>query len=214
MEITWYGHSCFRLKDRGVAIVTDPYSEEIGLKLPPLKADIVTVSHPHPGHSNWKRVRGKPRLLNGPGEYEIKGVFITGIATYHDRKKGKERGKNVAFVFEFEGVSVCHLGDIGHTLSETQLEALNHVDVLLIPVGGVSTITASQAAEIVRSLEPSVVIPMHYKLKGLAFKLNTVDRFFKEMGVEKPALVESLKLSKQNLPSETKIYLLVNHSKQ
>ena len=210
MEITWYGHSCFRIKEKGVTVVTDPYAESIGYPLPTLKADIVTVSHYHPGHSNWKKVRGKPKLLDSPGEYEIKGVFITGIATYHDRNKGKSRGKNTVFLFEFSGISVCHLGDLGHLLTESQVEALNHIDVLLIPVGGVSTITASQAAEVIRQLEPAIVIPMHYKTKGLTYRLNSVDKFFKEMGIEKPKPSESLKLSRQSLPSETQICLLVN----
>lgn len=210
MEITWYGHSCFRIREKGVSIITDPYAESIGYTLPSLKADIVTVSHYHPGHSNWKGVKGKPRLLDSPGEYEIKGVFITGIATYHDRNRGKSRGKNTVFLFEFDGLSICHLGDLGHLLDESQVEALNHVDVLLVPVGGVSTITASQAAEVIRQLEPAIVVPMHYRTRGLTLRLNSVDKFFKEMGIKKPQPLETLKVSGQSLPSETRIFLLVN----
>ncbi|HDN80193.1 MAG TPA: lactamase [Chloroflexi bacterium] len=213
MEITWYGHSCFRIRDKGISIVTDPYDESIGYSLPPLKADIVTVSHHHPGHSNWKKVKGKPKVLDGPGEYEVKGVFITGIATYHDRRKGRDRGKNVVFLFEFDGMTICHLGDLGHILNETQVEALTNVDVLLIPVGGVSTLTASEAAEVIRLLEPSIVIPMHYRTKGLAFKLNSVTKFFQEMGISKPETLTSLKLTKQNLPAETRICLLEQRQK-
>lgn len=208
MEITWLGHSCFRIKEKGVVIITDPYDEAIGLALPPLKADIVTVSHPHPGHGNWKKVKGEPKILDSPGEYEIKGVFITGIRTYHDLRQGKERGKNVAFLFEFENINVCHLGDIGHIPDKDQLEALNHVDILLVPVGGVSTIGPAQAVEIVRLLEPSIVIPMHYQVKGLAFRLNSVEKFFKELGLSVPKPIETLKITGQNLPSETQFYLL------
>lgn len=208
MEITWLGHSCFRIKEKGVVIITDPYEESIGLTLPSLKADIVTVSHYHPGHGNWKKVKGEPKLLDSPGEYEIKGVFITGIRTYHDSRQGKERGKNVAFLFEFENISVCHLGDIGHIPDKAQLEALNHVDILLVPVGGVSTIGPAQAVEIVRLLEPSIVIPMHYRLKELTYRLNSVDKFFKELGLSVPRPIEALKVTAQNLPSETQFYLL------
>jgi L-ascorbate metabolism protein UlaG (beta-lactamase superfamily) len=208
MEITWIGHSCFRIREKGVTVITDPYSESIGLELPPLKADIVTVSHYHPGHGNWEKVKGEPKVLDSPGEYEIKGVFITGIRTYHDSRQGKERGKNVAFLFDFENISICHLGDIGHIPDKDQLEALDHVDILLVPVGGVSTIGPAQAAEIVRLLEPAIVIPMHYSVKGLAFKLNPVEKFFKELGISTPKPIDTLKVTGQNLPSETQFYLM------
>lgn len=208
MEITWYGHACFRLRDRSATVVTDPYDPSVGYALPRVRADIVTVSHDHADHNHVSGVKGAPRVVDGPGEYEIQGVFITGIATFHDKKKGAQRGRNTVFLFEFDGLTICHLGDLGHVPTQAQVEALSDVDILLIPVGGVSTIGAPQAAEIISLLEPQVVIPMHYKTKALATKLAPVDRFLQEMGLKKLAAQESLKVTGSTLPEETQIVLL------
>lgn len=209
MEIIWYGHACFRLHERGGPyIVTDPYDDSIGYTLPSLRADIVTVSHGHSDHNYVQGVRGNPKVLNGPGEYEIQEVFITGIPTFHDQKQGEERGKNTVFLFDFDGLTICHLGDLGHMLSQPQVEALGSVDALLIPVGGVYTIDAALAAEVVSLLEPRVVVPMHYKTKPLDLPLSTVDPFLKEMGVGDVTPRESLKVSKTNLPEETEVVVL------
>ena len=208
MEIIWYGHACFRLKDRGITILTDPYGRDLGYKLPRVQADVVTISHDHPGH-NWAQgVKGKPRILNGPGEYEIRGVFITGIPTFHDNKRGARWGKNTVFLFEFDGLAVCHLGDIGHVPTQAQVEMLSEVDVLLIPVGGKNTINASQAAEVISALEPRLVIPMHYQSKALKRKLNPLARFLKEMGLKALPPQESLKVTKSSLPEETQVVVL------
>jgi len=208
MEITWYGHSCFRLRDKGVAVVTDPYSKDIGYTLPRIRADIVTVSHDHPDHNNARAIKGSPRVLSGPGEYEIKGVFITGIATYHDGKQGRERGRNTVFIFEFNGLTVCHLGDLGHVPTQDQAEVLSGAQVLLIPVGGVYTINAAQAAEVVSLLEPRIVIPMHYKTPLVKIKLDPVSKFLKAMGVDRPTPVDSLQVHGSKLPEETQVVLL------
>ncbi|MDY7040917.1 MAG: MBL fold metallo-hydrolase [Chloroflexota bacterium] len=210
MDITWYGHSCFRLRDRNVTIVTDPYGPGIGYTLPKLRADIVTVSHTHADHSFVSGVKGNPRVLSVPGEYEIAGVFITGIPTYHDKKKGAERGKNTAFLLEFDGLSVCHLGDLGHVPTQSQVEALSQiqVDVLLVPVGGESTINAAQAAEVVSLLEPRIVVPMHYKTQALTVKLASVNKFLKAMGLSKLPEQDGLKITSSNLPEETQVVLL------
>jgi L-ascorbate metabolism protein UlaG (beta-lactamase superfamily) len=147
-------------------------------------------------------------VISGPGEYEIKGVFITGIPTFHDRRKGKVRGRNTVFLFEFDDLTICHLGDLGHVPTRSQVEALSEVDVLLIPVGSVTTINAAQAAEVVSLLEPKLVIPMHYKTKALKSRLETVRKFLKEMGLEKLTPKESLKVTRKNLPEETQIVIL------
>jgi L-ascorbate metabolism protein UlaG (beta-lactamase superfamily) len=208
MEIIWYGHACFRLRGKNVTVLTDPYDESVGYKLPNVKADIVTISHDHPDHNYVKGVRGNPFVISGPGEYEIKGVFITGIPTFHDRRKGKVRGRNTVFLFEFDDLTICHLGDLGHVPTRSQVEALSEVDVLLIPVGSVTTINAAQAAEVVSLLEPKLVIPMHYKTKALKSKLETVRKFLKEMGLEKLTPKESLKVTRKNLPEETQVVVL------
>jgi len=208
MEITWYGQSCFRLRDRLATVITDPYDKSIGYTLPRVRADIVTVSHDHPDHNYVKGVKGEPKIIVGPGEYEVRGVFITGIPTFHDRKKGASRGRNTVFLFDFEGLTVCHLGDLGHVPTQSQVEALSDIDVLLVPVGAVSTINAAQAAEVISLLEPRLVIPMHYKTKVLTVKLETVSKFLKEMGLSKLATQESLKVTKSSLPEETQVLLL------
>ncbi len=210
MEIVWYGHSCFRMIERGMAaVVTDPYDETIGYGPLKLKADIVTVSHAAPGHNNVDAVKGDRRVIAGPGEFEIGGVFVTGIATDGDRKKkAAEPKRNTLYLFDFDGLTVCHLGDLDHVPSQAQIEALGAVDVALVPVGGGGGLNAAQAAEVVSLLEPSVVIPMHYKTDAVTLKLDPVAKFLKEMGLGAIKPEPSLKLSKSSLPDETRVVLL------
>jgi L-ascorbate metabolism protein UlaG (beta-lactamase superfamily) len=214
LEIDWFGHACFRLKSREATLITDPYAKEIGLAFPRPRGDIVTVSHDHPGHSFTDGVKGDPKVIEGPGEYEIKNVFVTGIRTAHDKKAGKERGANTVYVVEMDGLRICHLGDLGHVPTQPQAEAIGDVDVLLVPVGGVSTITGNEAAEIVSLIEPQIVIPMHFSSDDLKFKLETPAKFFKEMGLKAPKPVESLKVTKDSLPSETQVVLLEAKQKE
>ena len=208
MNITWYGHACFRLYQRGASVVTDPYEKSIGYELPRVRANIVTVSHDHPGHRNAKGVRNRKLIITGPGEYEARNVFITGIATFHDGKKGRVRGRNTIYLFDFDGLKLCHLGDLGHIPSQAQVEALNSVDVLLIPVGGVSTLNAAQAAEVVSLLEPKLVVPMHFKMPSLTFELDRVAKFLKAMGLDDVSAQETLSVTKTTLPEETQVILL------
>jgi L-ascorbate metabolism protein UlaG (beta-lactamase superfamily) len=208
MEISWLGHSCFRLKGNQATVITDPYPPNLGYKLGKLTASIVTVSHQHPGHSYVEGVGGGPRVVKGPGEYEISGVLIMGIATFHDGEKGAVRGKNTAYHMEIDEIAVCHLGDLGNVLTSEQVEELDNVDVLLLPVGGVSTINAPLAAEVVRQLEPKVVIPMHYKTPVLKRELESVDRFLKEIGAKDVAPQPKLSVTKSNLPETTQVFLL------
>lgn len=206
MEITWYGNSCFRLSDRGMAsIVTDPYRSKIGLPKLKLRADVVTVSHDAPGHNNRSAVKGYQHVLSGPGEYEIGGVFITGIAT----NETSEQRENVLFVFDYGNLTIAHLGDMAMVPTQTKTETLEEVDVLLVPVGNGESLNAAQAAELVSMLEPKIVIPMHYNIPGLTIDLEDVDRFLKEMGVANPEEEEiSLKVSSSSLPEETQVVLL------
>lgn len=208
MDITWYGHSCFRLSERGVTIITDPFIDDMGYERPRVRTDVVTISHDHPGHNSRIGFRGGPRFFDGPGEYEVKGVFITGIATYHDGRRGAIRGLNTVFLFEFDGLTVCHLGDLGHVPVQSQVETLSDVDVLLVPVGGLHTIDASNAAEVISLIEPRLVIPMHYKTPVEKAKLQTVDKFLKEMGLAPMPAQPELKVTKSSLPDETQVVVL------
>jgi L-ascorbate metabolism protein UlaG (beta-lactamase superfamily) len=208
MDINWLGHSCFRIKGRNATIVTDPYPPDLGYSLGKLSAEIVTVSHQHPGHSYTRGVSGDPRLVRGPGEYEISGVLIIGVATFHDNDKGAKRGKNTVYLMDVDGVSVCHLGDLGHVLTADQVEQIEEADVLLLPVGGVSTISAAVAAEVVRQLEPKVVVPMHYRTDALNKGLSTVDGFLKEMGLKETTSQPKLTLTRTTLPLTTQVVVL------
>ncbi|HEY63218.1 MAG TPA: MBL fold metallo-hydrolase [Caldilineae bacterium] len=208
MEIIWYGHACFRLREKGITIITDPYDKSLGYTLPRLRADVVTSSHPAPGHAHVSAIRGDPKVLNGPGEYEIRGIFITGIPTWHAHKRGQPDERNTVFLFDFNGISVCHLGDLGHVLSEDQVEAIGEVGVLLIPVGGGRTLDASRASEVISQLEPRIVIPMHYKTPTCACKLDKIDKFLRAMGISSVETRDALKLSASQLPDETQVVLL------
>ena len=202
MNITWLGQACFKIQGKEVTIITDPYDGKIGLKLPRLNAEIVTISHNNYDHNNIKAVSGQPFIIDTPGEYEIKKVFIWGIPSWHDNKEGADRGANTIFIYQFEDIKLAHLGDLGTTLSNGQLEKLEGVDILLIPVGGVYTIDGKKAAEVVNQIEPRIVIPMHYKIPNLKIKLEAVDKFCSEMGVKKNGPEEKLKITKKDLPAE------------
>ena len=208
MDITWLGHSCFRIKGSQAIIITDPFPPELGYTLGKQTANIITMSHQHPSHSYVKGIGGEPRIIKGPGEYEISGILIIGIATFHDNQRGQVRGKNTVYVMEIDGVSVCHLGDLGHVLSTEQVEEIGRVDVLFLPVGGGSTINPAIAAEVILQLEPNAVIPMHYKTPAIKRELDSVDVFLKEMGMGQIEPRPKLTLSKSNLPLSTQVFLL------
>ena len=201
------GHSCFRIKGKEAVLFTDPFDPGRGIALDKTSAQIVTVSHPHPGHSNAAGVVGGPRAVKGPGEYEVAGVLITGISTFHDDEQGAKRGKSTVYVIEMEGLRLCHLGDLGHGLSNQQMGEIGDVEVLMVPVGGGNTIDAAAAAQIVRTLEPRIVLPMHYRTDLLSQGLEPVDVFLQEMGV-KAEPEPRLSVSKTNLPGEIRVALL------
>jgi L-ascorbate metabolism protein UlaG (beta-lactamase superfamily) len=208
MDINWLGYSCFRIRGNQAIVITDPLPPGLGYTLGKQTADIVTISHQHSRHSYIQGISGEPRLVKGPGEYEISGVLILGIAAYHDAVKGQSRGKNIVYLMEIDGVAVCHLGDIGHVLSNEQAEEMGNVDILLLPVGGVSTINAAMAAEIIRKLEPKVVIPMHYQTPKTDRELEPVENFLKEMGLAQVESRPKFTVSKSNLPISTQVILL------
>ena len=210
MDIVWNGHACFRLRGRDATIVTDPYDRSTGFPQLKLTADVVTVSHAHPHHSNLEVVLPageRVRSVDGPGEYEIAGSLIEGVATFRDKQKGKERGKNTAFMIHLDDVSVCHLGALAHTLNSSQIEALKDADVLLIPVGGGEVLDGAAAAEVVSQLEPRIVIPMYYGTPSHT-ELESAERFCKELAVTDAAVLPRLQVTKTTLPDETRLVLL------
>jgi L-ascorbate metabolism protein UlaG (beta-lactamase superfamily) len=182
-EIKWFGHACFRIRGKDVTVLTDPVPLDTGYSLGSQTADIVTVSHDHHGHTALSLVKPGFRLVNGPGEYEIQEVFITGTPTFHDAQRGKQYGKNTVYLIEIDDLVVCHLGDIGHVLTDSQVEATSSVDVLIVPVGGAPTIDAAQAAEIVGQIDPGFVIPMQFRTDRGDAHREPVDRFAREMGL-------------------------------
>lgn len=214
MDILPLGHSSFKLRGKQATLVTDPYDAgAVGLKFPKnTEADIVTVSHSHPDHSMVAAVIGTPFVVNGPGEYEIKGISVIGIATFHDAEDGKARGKNTAYRIEIDGVRFAHLGDLGHQLSAQQIDILDGLDVLFVPVGGLYTIDAKLAATVVGQIDPKIVIPMHYQTPALkadlAEKLAPVSVFLKEMGKEGVTAVPKLTVTKDKLPAEMQVVVL------
>ena len=211
MEITWYGHSCFRLTERNMAtVVTDPYdSKTIGYFPLKLKADIVTISHDAPGHNHTSAVKGTSHVITGPGEFEIGGVFLTGVQTESDAaKKPKGQVRNTLYVFDYDGITVVHLGDLGQVPSQSEIEALGSVNVALVPVGGGGGLNAAKAAEVVSLLEPNIVVPMHYATPDAKLTLDSLNKFIKEMGLSKPESQPSLKVTRSGLPDETHVVVL------
>jgi L-ascorbate metabolism protein UlaG (beta-lactamase superfamily) len=215
MQIIWKGHSFFQIltnpgKDAQVVLAIDPFSESIGLKPSQFSADVLLVSHNHEDHNNVKTISGNPFLIQGPGEYEIKGVYIQGIPAFHDNNLGKERGGTTIFTIETEEIKVCHLGDFGQKeLFPEQLEDIGEVDILLLPVGGNYTIDAGQAAKIVSQIEPKIVVPMHYQVPKLNLKLDGVDKFLKAMGQKTQEPLPKLTIKKKDLDGEeTKVVVL------
>lgn len=213
-KITWAGQACFEIsvavsKDHQPAIVIDPFGE-IGLKLPHLSADILLITHGHHDHNNVKAVKGNPFLIEGPGEYEVQGVFVQGIDSFHDDVQGKERGRNTIYTIEAEDMRFCHLGDLGQKeLTNEQLEQIGAVDILMVPVGGVYTIASHEAQKIIGQIEPKIVVPMHYTLPKLNIQLNGVDAFLKAMGKNSVAPQDKLSVKASALPKEGAMEIVV-----
>lgn len=217
MDITYLGHSSFKIKGKTAVVVTDPFSPSmLGFKFPKTEADIVTVSHQHQDHQNTSTVEGNPFIISVPGEYEIKGVSIFGYPSSHDSESGAVRGKNIIYVIEADGLRICHLGDLGSAIPPKTLEEISEVDVLMIPVGGKVTIGPKEAVDLISQIEPKIVLPMHYRAAGINEKvfgdLQAVEEFLKEMGTLGPEKLDKLSLTKDKLPEETKVVLLERKS--
>jgi len=207
MDITWFGHSCFRLAERNAAtIITDPYDPSLGLGELNLKGDIVTVSHDAPGHNAAFTVKKANYFLDRPGEYEIGGVFLTGVQTYNPNDATPR--ENIIWLFQFQDYTVAHLGDLDHVPNQTAIEALGPIDVLLVPVGGGKALNSGQAAEVISVIEPSLVIPMHYQIHESSLELDPLDKFLSEMGVSSAEEIDTLKVTSSNLAEETQVVIL------
>ncbi len=213
MKITWHGQSCFKLLVKSnvgdkITILIDPFDKETGLTPPRGGADIVLITHNHHDHNNLQTVNGQPFVINGPGEYDVKGVSIKGIYSYHDNSKGSENGINTIYVIEAEDLKICHLGDLGQKeLADMQLDKMGEIDILMVPVGGTWTINGEGAVKIINQIEPSVVIPMHYKIPGIEIKLDKVDDFLKEVGVE-PETTQEYNVKKTDLGEDMKVVVM------
>ena len=212
MDISWLGHSCFVLRGKNVTLVTDPFSPQLGYSLGKINAPIVTISHNHAGHNYAMGVGGNPYVVRGPGEYEVSDVLITGVASYHDNKRGQELGRNTIYVIHMDELVICHLGDLGHTLQEEQLEEVADADVLLVPIGGGHTINAAQAAEVISQVEPRIIIPMHYRPSD-SDTPNPLDKFCREMGIETINTQPKLSITRNNLPAETQVVILESRNR-
>ena len=207
MDISWFGHSCFRIAERGrITVVTDPFADNIGLTPLKLKADVVTISHDEPGHNNVDAVKNDAYIIRGPGEYEIGTVFINGVAM-HDPSNTTAR-PNVAYHIMYDNLSVLHLGDLSHVPQQSLIERMGEVNVLLVPVGGGMGLTGAQAAEVVGLIEPHFIVPMHYELPGLRIALESVDKFLKAMGVSKVQEADTLKITASDLPEQPQVVVL------
>jgi L-ascorbate metabolism protein UlaG (beta-lactamase superfamily) len=210
MEIAYLGHSSFKLKGKNLSIVIDPYdSEKVGLKFPKTDADIVTISHDHFDHNKVENVTDVRKVITRPGEYEMNGVSIIGVSSFHDNQKGELRGKNTIYVYEIDGFRIAHLGDLGHTLLEKQLEEIGSIDVLLIPVGGYYTIDSAAAVEVAQSIEPRIIIPMHYNENNRNENLEPVDAFVKQIALT-PETLPKLVL-KDALPEGEQKLIILEH---
>jgi len=208
MHIIWKGQSCFQLltsqkKGEQTSIVIDPFDESIGLKPPILRADILLITHHHRDHDNIKAIKGNPFIIDGPGEYEIKNIFIQGIPAFHDNVGGKKRGKITIFTIETEEMRICHLGDLGQKeLTSDQLDKIGDVDILMVPVGGIYTVDGTEASRIISQIEPRIVIPMHYRIPKLKIKLEKIDKFLEAMGIKSVEPQNKLLIKRKDLPAE------------
>jgi L-ascorbate metabolism protein UlaG (beta-lactamase superfamily) len=211
MKVKWLGHACFLITSKdGLKVLTDPYAVGGGINYAPIKetADIVLVSHGHDDHSNVSAVQGKPEVIKGDGIKTIKGIQFKGVTAYHDEAQGGQRGSNTIFCFTLDGIKLCHLGDLGHILSPDQVNEIDAVDILFIPVGGFFTIDAPAASRVCDQLKPKVVIPMHFKTSKCAYPIAGVEDFIKGKKNVKRVEDSEVDFEQEKLPATTEIVLL------
>jgi len=212
MQIKFHGHSCFSVKDGDFTLVTDPYDESTGLKLPVLKANVVTVSHKHPHYNNVSAVQGEPKVFNWPGEYETAGIHFRGIVSFHNTKEDKEQKENTIFKADLNGIHLCHLGSLGTKLTPEQLESVGDVDILFIPVGNKEAIDAKKAKEVIEQIEPRIIIPMAYHTEGDTTGLDALELFLKEMGAQAGEQIDTFTVKRSELPDDNSKVVVIQPS--
>ncbi|PZC48966.1 MAG: L-ascorbate metabolism protein UlaG, beta-lactamase superfamily [Chloroflexi bacterium] len=205
MDISWLGHSSFRLRGNSTAVITDPFSESVGFAMPEVTAPLVTVSTDHPHHNNAASVKGKPYVISGPGEYEVGGVFVLGLSA---GPSSAGATPNTVYLMEIDGITVCHLGNLAQPLPSSHIEQLRDVQVLMIPAGGHGTLGAPKLAEVISLLSPRLVIPMHYSVPGLAVELDPLEPFIPQLGIEEPLRQQRLTVTPNNLPPSVRLVIL------
>ncbi|MFA6047456.1 MAG: MBL fold metallo-hydrolase [Parcubacteria group bacterium] len=216
MIIQYYGHSCFKITTKpagrgqdDVTMFIDPFDKAIGLRPPQGQADLVLVTHDHHDHNNVEAIKGEPYIIDIPGEYSVKGVNIVGMKTFHDKKEGAERGANTIYILETEELRICHMGDLGHSLSEKELEAINGVNILMIPIGGKYTLDGKEAVDIIKKIEPEIVIPIHYKISGSTVDVDDEKKFCKEIGNCPKEKVTKINIKKKDLEGKSMEVILM-----
>ena len=205
MEITFLGHSSFRLRGKDVSVITDPYGNPHG-QTTKASADVVTISHDQEGHNDLAAVTGDPKVIRGPGEYEIRGVLITGVATYLDAVQGQKKGRNTVYVLQMDDLRLCHLGDLGHVLSTEQVDEIGPIDILFVP-GQSQILDIAKTAEVISQIEPTVVVPMHVPSTGEA-DMSAIEKFCHEMGLRQIVPQQKLTVTRASLPQETQVVVL------
>ncbi|QQG44165.1 MAG: MBL fold metallo-hydrolase [Candidatus Roizmanbacteria bacterium] len=215
MEIKYLGHSAFLIKTKDAKLVTDPFSSQmVGMSFPKIEADVVTISHSHADHNFVQGVSGDPLVIDWPGEFEKNGIRVFGYKWYHDNKKGLERGENILYKIEAENLTLLHCGDLGDLLNDELYEEIGNIDILFVPIGGTYTIDATTAASLVKKLDPSIIIPMHYSQEKLSeelrSKLSPVSDFLKEMGIDEVNPVDKLVVKKEDLSEEQKVIVMAS----
>jgi len=211
MKIKWLGHASFMIiSDSEIKIITDPYLTGGNLSYGEIResADVVTVSHDHSDHNNVAVVSGNPKVVSKAINTDIRGIKLNGIPCYHDDAQGKQRGKNILFCFEVDGIRVCHLGDLGHPLSDKEVAELGKVDILLIPVGGFYTIDARVAGQVCDRLKPKVIIPMHFKNNKCTYPIAGVDEFLRDKRWVEHSNTSEVEFKPEELRTTTQIIVL------
>jgi len=212
-ELRWYGHNCFRIRAREATLLTDPVGKGTGYTLSKQTADVVTISDEHADHANLDAVKPTtagtaPTIIRGPGEYEVHDVFLTGVRTYHENQRGAERSYNTVYLLELEGMVICHLGDLGHLLTDEQAEAMAKVDILLVPIGGGGGLEPAKSAEVIAQIQPKIVIPMQYATGQGDKALGSLEPFGKELGIAMPPAEDKLTIRQADLSETMRVVVL------